>query len=308
MNAINRTVTTVIDHERCTGCGLCVAVCPKGTISLRDEQAWVTGDESMNCGHCAAVCPEKAVTVTGLEPALSAFGTFNSPTEWLPYGSMHTGLLVQLMRSRRSCRNYLVKPVEPAVLDDLVKIGITAPSGSNCQLWSFTILPNRHAVLQLGERIGRFFKRMNRLAEKAWLRHLLSLVGQHSLSSYHANHYQSVRTAILQWETEGVDHLFHGAPAAIIVSSRNDASCPAEDALLATQNILLAAHSMGLGTCLIGYAIEVMRRDRRLNRYVGLPDNETAYAVIALGYPAETYTTVTGRRRARVRYFNSEMK
>ena len=58
-----------------------------------------------------------------------------------------------------------------------------------------------------------------------------------------------------------MDRLFHGAAAAILVTGRRQASCPAEDALLATQNILLAAHAMGLGSCLIGFAVEAMRRD-----------------------------------------------
>ncbi len=53
---------------------------------------------------------------------------------------------------------------------------------------------------------------------------------------------------------KGKDLLFHGAPAAIIVASKEEASCPSEDSLLATQNILLGAHSLGLGTCLVGFA------------------------------------------------------
>ena len=79
--------------------------------------------------------------------------------------------------------------------------------------------------------------------------------------------------------------------------------CP-EDALLATQNILLAAHCVGLGTCLVGYAVAVMRRERRVCRFAGLPDNETPYAVIALGYPDERYASMAGRRRMTIRYYH----
>ena len=39
------------------------------------------------------------------------------------------------------------------------------------------------------------------------------------------------------------------------VATAPGASSPKEDALLASQNILLAAHAMGLGTCLIGFAV-----------------------------------------------------
>ena len=303
---MNRNITTIIDQDRCNGCGLCVAVCPKDTISLKEGLAQVTGDESLNCGHCAAVCPQGAIHVGGIDADLSSYSTFKTSEAWLPFGTFDTGKLVRLMRSRRSCRNYLEKPVKRPVLEDLVKIGITAPSGSNAQLWSFTVLPDRKSVLELGSQIKIFFKKINRMAENAWLRGVLKLIGRPTLSTYHETQYQSVKTGLERWENQGEDLLFHGAPAVIIVASRNDASCPAEDALLATQNILLAAHCMGLGTCLIGYAIEVMRRDKKINRFVGVPDDETPYAVIALGYPDETYTSVAGRHRLKMRYCSME--
>lgn len=298
----DRMVTTIIDAEKCIGCGLCISVCPKETISIKDGKARITGDESLNCGHCAAACPEGAITVGMVDPLLSQFKTFAASDRWSPHGDFDTPSLVNLMQSRRSCRNFKEKPVACDVLEDLVKIGITAPSGSNCQLWSFTILPDRDAVLALGQQVSLFFGRLNRMAQKAWLRTLLKLVNKPTLADYYANYYQSIKEAFDLWENEGIDLLFHGANAVIIVGSRNDATCPSEDALLATQNILLGAHTMGLGTCLIGYVIEAMKRDKSINRFIGLPDNETPYAVIALGYPDEQYERVTGRKGVVMRY------
>jgi len=298
----DRTVTTVIDPEKCIGCGLCIPICPKETISLEDGKARVTGAESLNCGHCAAACPEGAITVGMLDPLLAQFETFAAPDCWMPHGEFDTGTLVNLMQSRRSCRNFKDTLVEPNILEDLVRIGITAPSGSNCQLWSFTILPDRDAVLALGRQVGLFFERLNRMAEKWWLRSLLKLVNKPTLDSYYANHYQSIKEGFERWEKEDRDILFHGAPAVIVVGSHNDATCPSEDALLATQNILLGAHTMGLGTCLIGYVIEAMKRDKLINQSIGLPEDETPYAVIALGYPNEQYEKVAGRKSAILRY------
>jgi nitroreductase/ferredoxin len=298
----DQTVTTVIDPDKCIGCGLCIPVCPKETISLEDGKARVTGAESLNCGHCAAACPEGAITVGMLDPLLEQFETFTVPDCWVPHGEFDTGTLVNLMQSRRSCRNFKDTLVEPNILEDLVRIGITAPSGSNCQLWSFTILPDRDAVLALGRQVGLFFERLNRMAEKWWLRSLLKLVNKPTLADYYANYYQSIKEGFERWEKEDRDILFHGAPAVIVVGSRNDATCPSEDALLATQNILLGAHTMGLGTCLIGYVIEAMKRDKRINQSIGLPKDETPYAVIALGYPNERYEKVAGRKSAILRY------
>ena len=39
-----RSVTTTIDAERCIGCGQCVAVCPKETISLVAEPSGTSGE------------------------------------------------------------------------------------------------------------------------------------------------------------------------------------------------------------------------------------------------------------------------
>jgi len=302
---IDRTVTTVIDQELCTGCGLCVEVCPSETITLKNEKAFVSGDESLNCGHCEAVCPSGAISVRGIDRSLLKFKTFQIKEEWLSHGKPDTGNLVNLMQSRRSCRNFSNKPVDRNILEDLVKIGITAPSGSNCQQWTFTILPDRSAVDELCKKTAMFYKILNRISEQVWLRSAMKLCGKPELESYYQNYYQKIEDGLKNWEDGNIDPLFHGAQAAIVVGSQKDASCPAEDALLATQNILLGAHSIGLGTCLIGFVIEAMKRKKSIIRSIGIPDNEKPYAVIAVGYPAEKYKKITGRKKVVIRYFES---
>ncbi len=301
---LDRTVTTVIESELCTGCGLCIQVCPRETIALQDQKACVVGLESLNCGHCAAACPTGAVRVNGIDPAMAEFQTFKTDGKWLPHGRYDLAQLVLLMQSRRSCRNFSNKPVDKGILEDLVKIGITAPSGSNCQPWRFTLLPDRQAVNILGRKTADFYQRLNRLAEKAWLRALMNLLGKPKLERYYQNYYQRVKEGLAEYDAGGRDMLFHGAPAAIIVSAQNDASCPAEDALLATQNILLAAHAMGLGTCLIGFVIEAMKREPAMGRQIGLDEDEKPYAAIALGYPEEIFQRAAGRKATVIRYFN----
>ena len=303
---MDRAVTTVIDQELCNGCGLCVAVCPADTITLKGKKAFVTGDQSLGCGHCAAACPTGAIKVEAIEPSQTAFTTFEKKERWMPFGEPDVSSLANLMGSRRSCRNYQERPIERQLLEDLVKIGTTAPSGTNAQMWTFTIFPTRENVVTFADKIAGFFRKLNTVAEKKWLRLLFKTLGKPELDHYYREYYETVKERLQQHETTGRDSLFHGASAAIIVSSKKEASCPAEDALLATQNILLAAHSMGLGTCLIGFAVSAMNKDKKIAEFLNIPDDEKPYSVIALGYPAEQYLYVTGRKKAVMRYFTAE--
>jgi nitroreductase/NAD-dependent dihydropyrimidine dehydrogenase PreA subunit len=292
-----------IDIDLCTGCGLCVTVCPTGTISLIEGKATVSGEESISCGHCEAVCPLKAIRVKVIDEEMSQYKTFTTEKHWLPPGKYNTSLLVRLMASRRSCRHFTDQAVERAVLEDLMKIGITAPSGTNSQSWTFTILPTRKAVTAFAESVACFFGRLNNTAEKTLLRLFLKLMGKGELDAYYRGYYRKVKEALEEWYGSGKDQLFHGSTAVMIIGSKPGASCPAEDALLATQNILLAAHSMGLGSCLIGFAVTAMKKDPSIQRSVGIPAEEEIHAVIALGYPDEVYQRIAGRKKVMPRYF-----
>jgi nitroreductase/NAD-dependent dihydropyrimidine dehydrogenase PreA subunit len=293
-----------IDGARCNGCGLCVDVCPSVTLSLVDGRAAVTGSRCIACGHCQAICPPDAIRVGALDPAAATFRSVNVPDAWLPYGRGDAATLLQLMRSRRSCRRFREEPVDRAVLEDLVRAGRAAPSGTNSQCWAFTVLPTRAAVVRFGDYIGEYFKRLNRLAEKPALRGLLRLLGKPELGDYYRQHYPTVKRAMTAWDEQGVDRLFHGAPAVIIIATTPDGSTPAEDALLAAQNILLAAHTLGLGTCLIGFAVAAMHQDARIQRRLGLPPEEAVRAVIALGPTDRKFARCAGRKPATVRWMD----
>lgn len=283
-----------IDKEICTGCGSCVEICPYRALKLIDTSAEYVLGSCFLCGHCFAICPVKAVRIPSLSPT-EGLGSIRNCEK----GSRRQVLpldLFELMRTRRSCRNYTAEPTDLQILKDLVKIGTTAPSGTNSQSWNFMILPSRDDVKELGGMVGDYFRKLNRQAESRLLRLFVKVFGNDALGRYYRNHYTSVSEALKEWDSKGNDRLFHGATSAILVTGKRGASCPGEDALLATQNILLSAHSMGIGTCLIGFVVEAMKRDASISRRMEMPEDEQVYAVIALGHPAVTFLRPVGRK------------
>ncbi len=301
---LERKINIQIDSKLCNGCGLCVNVCPLETISIINKIAQTTGDESLTCGHCIAICPADAISLKDSEFETIDFKTFTYENRWVKHGEFEISELLRLMLSRRSCRNFKDANVDKKILEDLIKIGTTAPSGSNCQDWTFTIIPTKKDVEILGEKIGKFFIKLNKLSENIILRKGMALFGKKKLEFYYENYYESVKETIELYENEGIEKLFHGASAVIMVGGLKSSSCPSEDALLATQNILLGAHSIGLGTCLIGFAVNAIANDSKLKKDLEIHKNETIYSVIALGYPNEKFKKLTVRKKIIPKYIN----
>ena len=286
----------IIDRVTCTGCGVCIDICPDRI--LREDQsgkAEVNGERCMVCGHCYAVCPVDAVRLDGLTHAWE-ITTPASLDGSDPTAPVNLANLAELMRARRSCRKYKDEAVAISVLRDLVEFGKTAPSGTNSQGWQFLVLPDRQDVVKLGEATADFYRELNRKAANPIYRLIGRLLGGDALGRYYQQYYPTIEQGLREWDEASADRLFHGAPAAIIVAADDGSSCPAEDALLATQNILLAAEAMGLGTCLIGFVVEALKRDKRIATLLRLGPGERVYSVIACGYPDVRFRRPAGRK------------
>jgi len=61
-----------IDVDRCKGCGLCVAVCPKNVLEISDQVSTngyfpayqARPDDCVFCATCCRMCPDVAITIT----------------------------------------------------------------------------------------------------------------------------------------------------------------------------------------------------------------------------------------------------
>jgi len=56
-----------VNEDLCSGCGLCVSVCPYSAIELKEGKAKVTEVLCKGCGSCAAVCPSGAMEQKGFK-------------------------------------------------------------------------------------------------------------------------------------------------------------------------------------------------------------------------------------------------
>lgn len=288
--------TITIDNAICTGCGTCVRICPADCLTLSKIVKVEFSDKGcIGCEHCVAVCPAGVLTGQRSEEKF-IFESFPCEPESLHFPSITPGRLATFLQQRRSCRLFSKQPVPVTMLRDLVRLAITAPSGTNSQGWTFCLLGSRPEVVRFGEGVAGFYRSLNRLAVNPVARLYSRIVHGDALGRYRRRHYDSVAKSLAEWQEGGRDRLFHGAPAAIVIGGKKNASCPQEDALLACQNLLLGATAMGLGSCMIGYAVEAMRRDRSLCRDLSFPDDEDIYAVVVLGYPAVTFLRSCGRK------------
>ena len=61
---LEAVVTLELDREACTGCRMCLIVCPHAVFSVEDRKASIVDrDACMECGACALNCPANAIRV-----------------------------------------------------------------------------------------------------------------------------------------------------------------------------------------------------------------------------------------------------
>lgn len=253
--------TIHIDQERCIGCGLCRTDCPAGNILVKNKKARVLTQDCIMCGHCVAICPKAAVTMTGFDEPPKEIG---SPTVLDPQ------MLLDAIRTRRSIRQFTGQKIDTEVIRQIIEAGRLTPTGGNSQEVSFLVLkekPERYEKLavKLFRRLLPVVKLVNPMAGRITID----------------------------------DHFFFkGAPAAIVVVSRNQT-----DGSLAAANMELMAEACGLGVLYSGFFSMAVNRSRSLRKQLGLKRGEKAVTTLVLGYPKVRYHRTAPKEPASVRWF-----
>ena len=120
-----------------------------------------------------------------------------------------------------------------------------------------------------------------------------SPIWKKSIEGMRASHPATYETAMMGYEAmeEPRDPVFYYAPVILFVIG------PATHAIscaLACENILLAATSLGLGSCYVGYGAMITHNDE-LTQVLGLNDEEQIFGPILLGYNKESDEELSNR-------------
>jgi nitroreductase len=149
--------------------------------------------------------------------------------------------VLEAIKGRRSVRSFTNQPVSEEEVKTLIDAARNAPSAGNIQPWEFIIV------------------------KKAEIKHKLAVAA--------------------------LDQTFiEEAPVVIVVCADTDASRSGygsrgaalyclQDTAAATQNILLTAHSMELGTCWVGAF-----KEEDVKEALGIPDDVRPIAIIPVGH------------------------
>ncbi len=165
---------------------------------------------------------------------------------------MELNPVLSTIMARRSIRKYLDKPVEHEKLELIARAGINAPSGVNRQPWIVRVVENPKLIADI-------------------------------TAVYKAENAEQVS------RDRNFKNMFRNAPNIICVCT------PAKgggelDAGLLGQNMMLAAQSMGLGTCCLGGPVRFIVSNAKAKFFLDSLDIPADYKlnyIIAVGYPDE---------------------
>ncbi len=178
---------------------------------------------------------------------------------------MLTNPVLQAIFERRSLRDFDPSPLDRETLETILEAGIWAPSASNYQPWHFTVIQDKELIDKISE------------------------VGKQYLVRNHA-------TFGTQQGADPRHHILQHAPCVILVSWETSHHWGNIDSALASMNIMLAAHSLGIGSCYIGRLTPWFGSDsaNEILSTLPIPEGYQPLNFITLGKP-----TAGGNKRPR---------
>lgn len=164
--------------------------------------------------------------------------------------------VVKTIMERRSVRAYKPQPVGRDTMRIIVECGINAPNGMNAQPWEVRVVDSPAFIdgitaLQLESMSEEQIERMKGQGE--------------------------------------FRNMFRNAPTVVFIANRSDGSGQLDCGLLG-ENMILAAQSMGIGSCCLGGPVAFVRSEAAAEYLAALelPEDYQLLYAIGFGYPDES--------------------
>ncbi len=178
---------------------------------------------------------------------------------------------------RCSVRSYTPQQLDQATIRTLLSAAVRAPTAVHLEPWVFAILQDTNALKRLSDHAKPLF------LEEARRTHLDR--GGHALDIFERPDF----------------NIFYDASTLIVICGRAMGPFVVADCWLAAENLILAACSMGLGTCVIGAAVPALNT-AGIKAELGIPDDLTPIAPIIVGVPSGE-TPPTARKKPEVLFW-----
>ncbi len=260
-----------VNPATCTRCGQCVQDCPSRIIERTGDAVPLIRPENENrcirCQHCLAICPHAAVSIFGKDPANSIQLTTTSFPK--------LDQMINLVRGRRSCRQYQDKNVDPALLQRMMAALGNAPTAVNRMAVTVRVIDDKASMQRFR------IKTLTALAAAVKAGHV-------------PEQYGYLLQAVPAWFDQKIDVVFRGAPHMLVISAGLESVCPQEDVGLALAYFDLMAQSAGIGTVWCGLAKMAMELLPELKEVAGVPAGQYYYTML-FGMPAVRYSRTVQR-------------
>jgi len=187
--------------------------------------------------------------------------------------------------NRRSVRLYRNRQVPETLVRRVLEAGRFAPSAGNAQPWKFVVIQDREMIQDMTVDVVKVCKRIKQFADYTEPGKQGRQWRAQSLQRLLPNMFHPIPFGAMKLIAEGKLGVWHGAPTVIVLLV--DVRAPGKpfvDAGIAGQNMVLAAHSLGLGSCWVSF-IEPLSNMPRWRKKLGIRFPYKLVSSIALGYP-----------------------
>lgn len=189
--------------------------------------------------------------------------------------------VIKAIKQRRSIRRYKDKKISSKLIKEIIEAGRYAPSSHNSQPWRFVVIADRKKIRGLSDHIKRWFNRRLKLG---------ALVGL-----FNKKIKQESESAKKRLFTDQ-DLFFYDAPLLVLICAKPGRFAKV-DCACAAENMMLAARSLGIGSCWIGYADLVVNKNRGLMDSLGVPKDCKIMGHLIFGYPIKFPSNASERKK-----------